>query len=141
MKQFAALLATIASVHAIQLEAQAEAEAEFGLGEFFSAGEMIHQFLGSGFFPTEEVAGFIESGDEKSDGEAEADDDSEADKDAKDDDFEEAFENIESIGADAEADEDSEGSAEESDEKDPHSGANSAFANLTNFDFDALIGD
>ena len=102
---------------------------------------MIPQFLGSGFFPTEDVAGFIESGDEKSDGEAEADDDADADEDSKDEDFEDAFEKIEGIGADAEEDEDAEGSAEESGEKDPHSGANSAFANLTNFDFDALIGD
>ena len=118
MKNFAALLATIASVHAIQLEAQAEAEAEFGLGEFFSAGEMVPQFLGSGFFPTEEVAGFIESGDEEEDVTVVPD------EDAEEDDDEDAEE------------------AAESEEKDPHGGANSAFASLANFDFDSLmVGD
>ena len=122
MKNFAALLATIASVHAIQLEAQAEAEAEFGLGEFFSAGEMVPQFLGSGFFPTEDVAGFIESGDEEED-------------------VEDDVTVVPDEDAEGDAEEDAEEEADEGEEKDPHGGANSAFASLANFDFDSLIGD
>ena len=133
MKHFAALLATIASVNAVQLEAQAEAEAEFGLGEFFSAGEMIPQFLGSGFFPTEEVAGFIESGDEE-EYEADADEEDADEDDASDDNKEDAI-------ADDVADSvvDADDSADESEVKDPHGGANSAFASLANFDFDSLM--
>ena len=39
MKNFAALLATVASVNAVQLGA--EAEAQFGIESFFSSGDMI----------------------------------------------------------------------------------------------------
>ena len=55
MKNFAALLATIASVHAVQLGAEAEAEAQFGIESFFSKDELIPQFLGSGTFLTEDL--------------------------------------------------------------------------------------
>ena len=76
---------------------------------------MVPQFLGSGFFPTEEVAGFIESGDEEEDV---------------------------TVVPDEDAEEDADEEAAESEEKDPHGGANDAFASLANFDFDSLmVGD
>ena len=87
MKNFAALLATIASVHAVKLGA--EAEAEFGIESFFKSDEMIPQFLGSGMFPTEDVPkgvdDVIDSADEKIIDEADADEDEDDDEEEDDD--------------------------------------------------------
>ena len=84
MKNFAALLATIASVHAVKLGAEAEAEAQFGIESFFKSDEMIPQFLGSGMFPTEDVPkgvdDVIDSADEKIIDEADADEDEDDDE-------------------------------------------------------------
>ena len=91
MKNFAALLATIASVHAVKLgaEAEAEAEAQFGIESFFKSDEMIPQFLGSGMFPTEDVPkgvdDVIDSADEKIIDEADADEDDDDDEEEDDD--------------------------------------------------------
>ena len=89
MKNFAALLATIASVHAVKLGAEAEAEAQFGIESFFKSDEMIPQFLGSGMFPTEDVPSsvddVIDSADEKIIDEAEADEDEDVDEDEDED--------------------------------------------------------
>ena len=128
MKNFAALLATVASVNAVQLGA--EAEAQFGIESFFSSGDMIPQFLGSGMFPTEDVPtnihDVIDSEDEvKIVDEADADEDDDEDEDEYDD-----FVDFEAIEA---ADE----SPKETDDRDAHAGVNAAFANLANFDFDA----
>ena len=100
MKNFAALLATVASVNAVQLGA--EAEAQFGIESFFSSGEMIPQFLGSGMFPTEDVPtnihDVIDSEDEvKIVDEADADEDDDEDEDEYDD-----FEAIEAADESAE---------------------------------------
>ena len=128
MKNFAALLATVASVNAIQLGA--EAEAQFGIDSFFKSDEMIPQFLGSGLFPTEDVPTGISDVIDSED-EVKIVDEVGADEDEDDDEDEDEYD-------DAEADDESAG---ESDERDAHAGINSAFANLANFNFDADVSD
>ena len=126
MKNFAALLATVASVNAVQLGA--EAEAQFGIESFFSSGDMIPQFLGSGMFPTEDVPTDIHDVIDSED-EVKIVDEADADEDDDEDEYDD-FVDFEAIEA---ADE----SPKETDDRDAHAGVNAAFANLANFDFDA----
>ena len=126
MKNFAALLATVASVNAVQLGA--EAEAQFGIESFFSSGDMIPQFLGSGMFPTEDVPTNIHDVIDSED-EVKIVDEADADEDDDEDEYDD-FVDFEAIEA---ADE----SPKETDDRDAHAGVNAAFANLANFDFDA----